>query len=106
MSENSTDDQIALCWDYSSEAVSLRLRAVVRMLGYSISDLGRELDETHRVTVQSWLKGKSAPKRPALAMLRKKFGITTDFVLLGDWRNLRAEIWSDLRAALISEKAK
>lgn len=99
-----TDDQIARFEDVSLDAVAMRLRAVMANAGHGITDFGRALGGVHRVTVQSWVKAKSAPKREHLAAICRDYDVTTDFLILGDWRRLSADRWAALRSAIVSEK--
>lgn len=98
-----TDDQIARREDTTPTAVALRIRALMSVAGLGTTDYGRALGGVHRATVQSWVYGRSTPRREQLLQICRREGVNADFILFGDWRTLSAETWAKLRSALCDD---
>lgn len=92
-----TDNEIAKHWDDSNEAVAWRCKLVRTMTGLSQTAFGESVAATKELA-KSWERGGSLPQRPHMKAMRERYGITSDFLLLGDWQSLRFDVWRDLKS--------
>lgn len=68
---------------YAPALVGARIRAIRRFADWSQRDLGKFLD-IDRELVSRWENGKSYPSLAVSAQLCQRFGLTLDFIFLGD----------------------
>lgn len=80
----------------AARAFGARLRKVRIARGIrSMSELARML-EVDTETVRLWEMGRSYPRPPHIAELRRILGVTSDYLLFGDTAGMSAEVLADL----------
>ena len=95
----STLERLAMRGDSSPKACGVRLRAVMAVADISRAELG-DLAGVVPSAVGNSLSGISRPGVKVLAVLRRGFGVTADFVLLGEVDHLPIGLQEQLLAAL------
>ena len=101
------DDAIARFGDTSNAAIGQRMRAIREASTPIPSQTAfAERVGAKKPSVQAWENGRQQPQVGHMAAACRLYGVTTDFILLGDWRRLSAEKWSAIRAAILEASEK
>ena len=74
-------------WDVSPQAAGWRVRLVRKAQPLSQLAFAEELGLT-KDTVAKWEQGKALPTYEHLRRIAKRFQVTTDFIVIGDWSHL------------------
>lgn len=93
------DDAIAGFGDVSPEAMGRRLRAIRESRDLSQTAFGESVS-AKKPSVQAWENGRAGARPLHLREICRRYDVTTDFIILGDWRKLTAARWVELRAAI------
>ncbi len=80
-------------------AVGARLRRLAGALGLSLTELAAVMGYSKQ-TLNGWLNGEGYPHNHAVYRLCRTYGVTFDYLFLGDWSQLPAGLAVKLEPGL------
>lgn len=80
---------------YSPESVGRRIRFIREAFGWSQPQLG-EICGVRKNAVSNWENGRQKPTIAQMSPLVQDHGLTLDFIYLGRWETLRADVAAKL----------
>lgn len=83
---------------HSNDAIAFRLRTLRRMLGLTQGIIG-EIAGVGRTAWGNYEKGVRRIELDAALALRRRFGVTLDWIYEGDWPSLSGKLIDELRKA-------
>jgi DNA-binding XRE family transcriptional regulator len=80
-------------------AVGARLRRLAAALGLTLTELAQAMGYSKQ-TLNGWLNGEGYPHNHAVYKLCRTYGVTYDYLFLGDWSQLPAGLALKLEPGL------
>jgi transcriptional regulator with XRE-family HTH domain len=80
-------------------AVGARLRRLAEALGISLTEMAQAMGYSKQ-TLNGWLQGQGYPHNYAVYRLCRTYGVTFDYLFLGDWSQLPAGLALKLEPGL------